>query len=258
MVLSSLYELPIGRGNRWGSNWSRPVDWALGGWQLNGNLLPAVRPPLQRVCVDGSQGNCVTRADLTGKAGVTPGSLSNYITGSFTVPASTGGVFNAPGTSGRDILRGPGSSNMDLALFKNVSFTEQIKAQFRVQAYNLTNTPHFANPDTDLSHGSSRFGHITGNRAVQLPPDRARPAGHVLGWFTVNYFVPRPGLVALAESFFAMKFCRISSRIRSCRNAAFLDVRFLAFFGDNAVGFFGPRRENRCRPASNCILSAMN
>ncbi len=161
MVLSSLYELPIGRGKRWGSNWSRPVDWALGGWQLNGiySLLSGL--PFS-VCVDGSQGNCVTRADLTGKAGVTPGSLSNYITGSFTVPASAGGVFNAPGTSGRDILRGPGSSNMDLALFKNVSFTEQIKAQFRVQAYNLTNTPHFANPDADLSHGPSRFGHITG------------------------------------------------------------------------------------------------
>jgi hypothetical protein len=48
---------------------------------------------------------------------------------------------------------------MDLALFKNLSFTEQVKGQFRVQAYNLTNTPHFANPDSDLSHGT--FGQIS-------------------------------------------------------------------------------------------------
>jgi hypothetical protein len=47
---------------------------------------------------------------------------------------------------------------MDLALFKNLSFTEQVKGQLRVQAYNLTNTPHFANPDSDLSHGT--FGQI--------------------------------------------------------------------------------------------------
>jgi hypothetical protein len=78
--------------------------------------------------------------------------------GAFAIPASTGGVFNAPGTSGRDILRGPGSSNMDLALFKNFAITEVLKGQFRLQAYNLTNTPHFANPDSDLSHGT--FGQI--------------------------------------------------------------------------------------------------
>jgi hypothetical protein len=60
----------------------------------------------------------------------------------------------APGTAGRDIIRGPGLSNMDFALFKNVSITERVKGQFRVQAYNLTNTPHFGNPaDTNLSDG---------------------------------------------------------------------------------------------------------
>jgi hypothetical protein len=50
---------------------------------------------------------------------------------------------------------------MDFAIFKIFSFTETIKAQVRAQAYNLTNTPHFANPDGDLSHGP-RFGQITG------------------------------------------------------------------------------------------------
>jgi hypothetical protein len=73
---------------------------------------------------------------------------------------SPGGIFDAPGTAGRDILRGPGSSNLDLAIFKNFSVTEQTKVQFRVQAYNLTNTPHFANPDSDLNHGPGVFGRI--------------------------------------------------------------------------------------------------
>ena len=181
LVLSSLYEVPVGRGKRWGSNWSRPLDWALGGWQLNGIYTLQGGFPFS-VCVDGGPaGGCVTRADLNGGFSVNPGRIScsqqagqplcsayinetftvgNTATGPFTVPASTGGVFNAPGTSGRNILRGPGFSNLDFSLFKNFSMTERIKSQVRLQAYNLTNTPHFANPNADLSQASN-FGHIT-------------------------------------------------------------------------------------------------
>jgi len=160
LVLSSLYELPFGRGKRWGHDVSRAVDYAIGGWQLNGIYVLQAGLPFS-VTVDGNPSN--TRADLVGKPSVNPGNLSNYINAAaFARPAEIGPsnarVFIAPGTSGRDILRGPGSSNIDLALFKNFSFTEHVKAQLRVQAYNLTNTPHFANPDSDLNHGT--FGQI--------------------------------------------------------------------------------------------------
>jgi len=157
MVLSSLYELPFGRGKRWGSGVSKWVDYAIGGWQLNGIYTLQSGLPFS-VTVDGTPGN--TRADLVGTPSVNPGNIGNYINkAAFATPAAAGGIFLAPGTSGRDILRGPGNSNMDLALFKNVAFTERFKGQFRVQAYNLTNTPHFSNPDGDLSHGS--FGQIS-------------------------------------------------------------------------------------------------
>ena len=168
LVLSSLYELPFGKGKRWAGNISRPLDFVIGGWQLNGIYVLQAGQPFS-VTVDGSPSSA--RADLTGSIGVNPGNLTSYITemwsasnapiGPFTIPASAGGVFIAPGTSGRDILRGPGSSNIDLSLFKNFAVTEKIKGQFRVQAYNLTNTPHFANPNTDLSQGPNQFGHIT-------------------------------------------------------------------------------------------------
>lgn len=157
LSLSALYELPFGRGKRWAGNISRALDYAIGGWQLNGIYTLQAGLPFS-VTVDGTPGN--TRADLVGKPSVNPGNITTYINAAaFAVPAKTaGGIFIAPGTSGRDILRGPGSSNMDLALFKNFSFTEEVKGQFRVQAYNLTNTPHFANPDSDLNHGT--FGQI--------------------------------------------------------------------------------------------------
>ena len=160
LVLSSLYELPFGRGKRWGHDISRALDYAVGGWQVNGIYVLQAGLPFS-VTVDGNPSH--TRADLVGKPSVNPGNLTNYINAAaFARPAEIGPsnarVFVAPGSSGRDILRGPGSSNIDLAVFKNISVTEQTKVQLRVQAYNLTNTPHFANPDSDFSHGT--FGLI--------------------------------------------------------------------------------------------------
>jgi hypothetical protein len=173
LVLSSLYELPFGRGRHFGSNWSRPLDFALGGWQVNGIYALQSGLPFS-VCVDGSPaGNCVTRADLVGKPQVNPGNLAHYIVASaFATPAKTGGVFNAPGTAGRDVLRGPGSSNMDLSVSKLFKIKEQAQIQLVGEAYNLTNSPHFANPNADLSQGT--FGTIT---STWLPVGRILEVG---------------------------------------------------------------------------------
>jgi len=156
MVLSALYELPFGRGKRWGTDVSRWMDYVIGGWQLNGIYTLAGGTPFS-ITVSGNPSS--TRANLVGPIQVNPGNINNYVSASaFAVPATTtigkNVVFLAPGTAGRDIVRGPGESNMDLALFKNFAVTERVKGQFRVQVYNLTNTPHFANPaDTNLSDG---------------------------------------------------------------------------------------------------------
>jgi hypothetical protein len=191
LVLSSLYELPLGHGKLIGSNWSRPLDFALGGWQINGIFQIQAGQPFS-VTVDGNPSNGNTRADLVGKTSINTGNLNNYVNETFqlevcpglnmnkpiSVPAAPfvlplssqgvgsaglpcpGGIFNAPGTAGRNILRGPGFGNLDLALFKNFAFTETIKAQFRAQAYNFTNSPYFENPDGDLNHGAGVFGRI--------------------------------------------------------------------------------------------------
>ena len=57
------------------------------------------------------------------------------------------------GTAGRNILRGPGLVNLDLGLFRQFNVTERLKLQFRAEAFNLSNTPHFANPSGNASGG---------------------------------------------------------------------------------------------------------
>jgi Carboxypeptidase regulatory-like domain len=158
-TLSALYELPFGRGKRWGADVSRWVDYAIGGWQINAIYDLQGGTPFS-ITVGGNPQ--YTRADLVGKITIHPGNIQAYVdSAAFAVPASVKGVYTAPGTTGRDIVRGPGFSNIDFALFKNFPVTERVKGQFRVQAYNLTNTPHFGNPsDTNLQDG--HIGQING------------------------------------------------------------------------------------------------
>jgi hypothetical protein len=59
----------------------------------------------------------------------------------------------------RNFFRGPGRTNLDLALAKTTAITERLNAEFRVEAFNVFNHPEFANPDTNVN--SSTFGQIT-------------------------------------------------------------------------------------------------
>jgi hypothetical protein len=73
---------------------------------------------------------------------------------------------NNIGDASRNLLRGPGFVNTDLSLFKEFSFSETRKFQFRFEFFNLFNTPHFGNPGTDLKDTGS-FGKIEGTNGDQ-------------------------------------------------------------------------------------------
>lgn len=61
----------------------------------------------------------------------------------------------------RDFFRGPGRTNLDLALAKTTAISERFNAEFRVEAFNAFNHGEFANPDTNVSDIGSTFGQIT-------------------------------------------------------------------------------------------------
>jgi hypothetical protein len=75
-------------------------------------------------------------------------------------------VFSAPlpyrfGTTPRTFngARSDKTTNYDLSLHKNTSLTEKLMLQFRAEAFNLTNTPVFAPPNT--SFGATGFGTVS-------------------------------------------------------------------------------------------------
>jgi len=49
---------------------------------------------------------------------------------------------------------GPGSVNFDFSLFRTFKFTERFNLQFRADAANFFNSPHFKNPSGDRSSGN--------------------------------------------------------------------------------------------------------
>ncbi len=169
LVLSHLYELPFGKGKALLNN--RGIGAALlGGWQLNGILSLATGTPFTAT-VNATSCNCPGEGNFADAIspvhylyGVGPGQPW-FTTSSFAVPAP-----NLFGNAGRDTIRGPGLANYDFSIFRNFSLTERFKLEYRSEFYNLTNTPHFANPSGTAT--SATFGIISAtaaaNRQIQM------------------------------------------------------------------------------------------
>jgi hypothetical protein len=71
-------------------------------------------------------------------------------------PSLLGRVGNAP----RTICCGPGISDTDIAILKNVPLREKMHFEFRAEVFNLFNHTQFFNPDGNSTDGS-QFGQVT-------------------------------------------------------------------------------------------------
>jgi hypothetical protein len=172
-VSSVVYALPFGRGRKIGSGMNRVMDAFLGGWQTNAILSFHTGDPLALMTTNSSNaGNNILRPNSTGKSAKLPGSvhdrLNRYLdTTVFTQPAPFS--FGNVGRTLPDV-RGPGLSNLDFSLFKNFALIERVSLQFRAEAFNLTNTPNFSDPNQNFN--AVAFGQITattnGARQVQF------------------------------------------------------------------------------------------
>jgi hypothetical protein len=55
-------------------------------------------------------------------------------------------------------MRGTGVVNLDMSLFRTFKLAEPLQLQFRLEGFNVSNTPHFANPNGNIN--SSNFGKV--------------------------------------------------------------------------------------------------
>jgi hypothetical protein len=161
-VMSYIYELPFGRGRRFGSNAPHAVNWVLGGWQFNGITTFQTGAPLA-LSANNTTGlfNIKTRPNNNGKSAKLSGPVDARLSKYFDTT-----VFSQPSpfTFGNVAERLPdirtdGVRNFDLSMFKHFSVKEKLRVQFRAEFLNAFNTPRFGGPNASVT--SSSFGVIS-------------------------------------------------------------------------------------------------
>lgn len=159
LSLSWVYELPIGKGKALNLQ-NGILDEALGNWNLSGIFTGRSGQPFNTSASGDipNTGNVVERGDRA-TGGCSPYTSSkgrSYLnTTCFTTPAPF--TF---GNEGRNDLRSPGVTNLDLSLVKTFPIWEGgRKLEFRTDFFNSLNQSALGVPDTTLT--DSNFGQIT-------------------------------------------------------------------------------------------------
>jgi len=168
VTLTNVYDPQYNRGpadyditHTFSSSWVYEIPWArnqyYGGWQLGGIMLirgglPLTVTQTQGVASTGT-GNRPNR--------VCDGRLDNptidrwFDTSCFVAVTEATGTY---GDSGRGVIRGPGSFNIDASLIKNTKIG-RFATEVRIEAFNVLNHPQFGNPNTTI--GNAAVGTIS-------------------------------------------------------------------------------------------------
>jgi hypothetical protein len=174
-VASYIYELPFGRGKKFGADVNRVANLLIGGWETTGiatfqagfpyginagDIASALNTPSQRANI---VSGCNIKANLTAvMQRINPACFSQPGLGQF-------------GTSKRNFLRQPGINNWDMGFAKNFAIAEHVNFKIAADFFNAWNHHQYAgnvgaligsgsggNAAIDRNVGSATLGQITG------------------------------------------------------------------------------------------------
>jgi hypothetical protein len=199
-VAYGIYDLPVGRGRKFGSSLSKWADAIVGGWQTTFNMFAKSGTGFTPFwlcddCGTAEPGNIgVTSLDAYGDFNSEPsfrptviGSY-NHRTGNqiwdpnaFGLPPLGADLFNNPQIAKRNLLFGPGTWGVNLGVHKSFQFGERVTATFGADIDNVFNHPLFS-PDSDYGGGGGPFAFL-GDFDIQVDPATLKP---VVADFTPN------------------------------------------------------------------------
>jgi Carboxypeptidase regulatory-like domain len=178
-----VYELPVGRGKAFGNTMSRWADEVVGGWGISGLASWRTGLAFQTVA------NAFPISFANNIPAVFNGDTSalkvdthyeiNAATGNPTIqlfknePAAIGAFSGPVGleAGSRNNLRGPRYSDFDMGLTKHFPLTEQVKMEFRADAFNVFNHTNLELPGAsgtaDITSPST-FGVISSDYAKRV------------------------------------------------------------------------------------------
>ncbi len=169
LVVSGVWDLPFGRGKRYGNGASAAWDRMIGGWTINtiatfsqGNpftVLAATSTTMDPMTNFRANRLCDGRSSLKNKDVRSNGQYW-FDTSCFAAPAA-----NYFGDSGTNIITGPGVNNWDIGVGKVIPVRESVNLQFRTEFFNAFNHTQFQNPDSTMT--DTNFGRITTARPAR-------------------------------------------------------------------------------------------
>jgi hypothetical protein len=156
-VQSYIYQLPFGHGKRFlADNFAGKI---IGGWQVSGILSARTGTPLTITANNSLNLPVSTQtADQIAPIQILHGiNVGNpwFSKDSFMTP-----VGQVWGTMGRNVFSGPSLFALNVSLIRRIRIQERYELQLRADSLNVTNTPQFNNPETNMT--KANFGYITG------------------------------------------------------------------------------------------------
>jgi hypothetical protein len=180
LVVSGVYELPVGHGRKFINNANPAVNALVGGWDLSSIFVVQSGYPFTVTSAsDFSNTNAGSaRPDRT-CGGQGPKSVNDWFNlNCFTTTALQADLANGTprfGNSRRNILVGPGTVDLDASLIKRVVIADRVNTEFRAEVFNTLNHPNFALPNATIGGASAGIisntvpiGATGYNREIQL------------------------------------------------------------------------------------------
>ncbi len=159
LVFSGAFVLPVGRGQRWGSNWGGVANAILGGWRYSPIFVAHSGTPVNITRGTNPDGILPgLRPDAVADPTLPRGQRSIYQwfnTAAFSVPANIQGTSFLPGDAARNDVVGPAYVNLDSSLAKDFKYRERYTLDIRLEAFNTSNTVHLGDPNPVCSVPSS-------------------------------------------------------------------------------------------------------
>ncbi|HVF42460.1 MAG TPA: hypothetical protein VM936_05600, partial [Pyrinomonadaceae bacterium] len=175
-VLSGVYQLPFGKGRRYFTDAGKAANLVLGGWEYNfiarfqsgrpmnlntDNFDLRGDPVIEDNVAERYFNTCTQLLPPPGST-VAPTRMPNASGNGFVNGCTNPVWFQRPVDTLRTTplrissLREPSPPQFDMSLNKSFIFTESLRAQFRVEAFNITNTAVFGGPD--MNPNNTGFG----------------------------------------------------------------------------------------------------
>ncbi len=157
LTMSGVWEIPVGRGRRFGPQLWAPVNFFVGGWQLAGTVIRQAGGALgfgEAIFNGGIKNIALPKSQRSADrwfnvdAGFNRSSAEQRSSALRTFPLRFGGV------------RGNGQASWDFSILKDFPIRERFKMQFRAQVFNAWNHTNLGSPNTSPTNSS--FGMVTG------------------------------------------------------------------------------------------------